>query len=152
MKLGQEPFATADNWIVIGLRIHAWFMKKMGLEIGTTLERVFLGLALCGEAGELANKIKKLWRDGETPELLEEIRKEIADVRGYTEHLAASFGESSSDQLTADKTNELIERWPWIFDGSEGPRTRSYQELAPKAGSAPSADDQNPHSTESDRP
>jgi NTP pyrophosphatase (non-canonical NTP hydrolase) len=49
----------------------------------------FLALALCGEAGELANMIKKRWRDG--ADLTEEIRDEIADVRVYLELLAKCF-------------------------------------------------------------
>ena len=50
----------------------------------------FLALALCGEAGELANMIKKRWRDG--ADLTEEIRDEIADCRVYLELLAKCFG------------------------------------------------------------
>jgi NTP pyrophosphatase (non-canonical NTP hydrolase) len=50
----------------------------------------FLALALCGEAGELANMIKKRWRDG--ADLTEEIRDELADVRIYLELLAKCFG------------------------------------------------------------
>lgn len=49
----------------------------------------FLALALCGEAGELANMIKKRWRDG--VDLKEEIRDEIADIRVYLELLAKCF-------------------------------------------------------------
>jgi NTP pyrophosphatase (non-canonical NTP hydrolase) len=50
----------------------------------------FLALALCGEAGELANMVKKRWRDG--ADLTEEIRDEIADIRVYLELLAKCFG------------------------------------------------------------
>src|SRR6266478_2657689 len=50
----------------------------------------FLALALCGEAGELANMIKKRWRDN--VDLGEEIRDEIADVRIYLELIAKCFG------------------------------------------------------------
>jgi NTP pyrophosphatase (non-canonical NTP hydrolase) len=50
----------------------------------------FLALALCGEAGELANMIKKRWRDG--VDLSEEIRDEIADIRIYLELIAKVFG------------------------------------------------------------
>jgi NTP pyrophosphatase (non-canonical NTP hydrolase) len=49
----------------------------------------FLALALCGECGELANMIKKRWRDGVA--LNEEIRDEIADIRIYLELLAKRF-------------------------------------------------------------
>lgn len=50
----------------------------------------FLALALCGEVGELANNIKKRWRDG--VDLTEECRDEIADIRVYLELLAKCFG------------------------------------------------------------
>ena len=50
----------------------------------------FLALALCGEVGELANMIKKRWRDG--VDLTAEIRDEIADIRIYLELLAKCFG------------------------------------------------------------
>lgn len=49
----------------------------------------FLALALCGEAGELANMIKKRWRDG--VDLSDDIRDEIADIRVYLELLAKCF-------------------------------------------------------------
>jgi NTP pyrophosphatase (non-canonical NTP hydrolase) len=50
----------------------------------------FLTLALAGEVGELANMIKKRWRDG--IDLGDEIREEIADIRVYLELLAKCFG------------------------------------------------------------
>ena len=49
----------------------------------------FLTLALCGEVGELANMIKKRWRDN--VDLGEEIRDEIADIRIYLELIAKCF-------------------------------------------------------------
>lgn len=49
----------------------------------------FLALALCGEAGELANLIKKRWRDG--TDLTEKIREEICDIRVYLELIAKCF-------------------------------------------------------------
>src|SRR6266403_824600 len=49
----------------------------------------FLTLALCGEAGELANMIKKRWRDN--VDLGEEIRDEIADIRISLEMIAEIF-------------------------------------------------------------
>jgi NTP pyrophosphatase (non-canonical NTP hydrolase) len=57
----------------------------------------FLALALCGEAGELANFIKKEWRDGK--DYSEEIAYEIADVALYTIMLAAKCGLTPQDLL-----------------------------------------------------
>lgn len=56
----------------------------------SNIDERFLALALCGEAGELANMIKKRWRDNAN--LKEEIRDEIADIRIYLELLAKCFG------------------------------------------------------------
>lgn len=62
----------------------------------------FLALALCGEAGELANLIKKRWRDG--ADLQDEIRDEIADIRVYLELLAKCFA------IEGDKLDERVKQ------------------------------------------
>jgi NTP pyrophosphatase (non-canonical NTP hydrolase) len=64
----------------------------------------FLALALCGEAGELANMIKKRWRDG--ADLTEEIKDEIADVRIYLELLAKCF-DIEGDKLDAHVATKM---------------------------------------------
>jgi NTP pyrophosphatase (non-canonical NTP hydrolase) len=46
----------------------------------------FLALAICGEAGELANVIKKMWQGDDVDR--DQLRDEIADIRIYLEHLA----------------------------------------------------------------
>lgn len=63
-------------------------------------DECFLALSLCGEAGKLANYIKKRWRDG--ADLTEEIRDEIADIRVYLELLAKCFG------IEGEKLNERV--------------------------------------------
>ena len=64
----------------------------------------FLALALCGEAGELANMIKKRWRDG--ARLTNEIRDELADIRIYLELLAKCFG-IEGEKLDRQVENKL---------------------------------------------
>ncbi len=44
---------------------------------------MFFTVALCGEAGELANVVKKAVRNGATKERLAQIREELADVLIY---------------------------------------------------------------------
>lgn len=62
----------------------------------------FITLALCGEVGELANFIKKRWRDG--ADHTEAIRDEIADIRVYLELLAKCF------DIEGDKLDQRVER------------------------------------------
>src|SRR5262245_6290561 len=70
----------------------------------------FLALAICGEAGELANMIKKRWRDG--ADLTEEIRDEIADIRVYLELLAKRFDIEGSklDDRVRTKLEKVVEK------------------------------------------
>ena len=70
----------------------------------------FLALALCGEVGELANYIKKRWRDG--VDLTEEVRDEIADIRVYLELIAKCFdieGEKL-DERVRTKLEKVVEK------------------------------------------
>jgi len=68
----------------------------------------FLALALCGEAGELANMIKKRWRDN--ADLSEEIKDEIADIRVYLELLAKCFGIEGAklDERVKSKLEKVV--------------------------------------------
>ena len=59
----------------------------------------FLALALAGEAGELANFVKKRWRDGEGHD--EDLRLECADVLAYTMILADALGMTPADLIAA---------------------------------------------------
>lgn len=70
----------------------------------------FLTLALCGEVGELANMIKKRWRDD--VDLTEEIRDEIADIRVYLELIAKAFDVEGEklDRRVEDKLHRVVEK------------------------------------------
>jgi NTP pyrophosphatase (non-canonical NTP hydrolase) len=85
------------------LKLHKAMTEPLFPAYSSQDER-FLALALCGEAGELANMIKKRWRDG--VDLSEEIRDEIADIRVYLELIAHCF-EISGDRLNARVEQKL---------------------------------------------
>lgn len=67
----------------------------------------FLALAICGEAGELANLVKKLWRGDEVAPNV--IRDEIADIRIYLEHLARHL-HIDLDRACENKLDVVAER------------------------------------------
>lgn len=52
----------------------------------------YVALGLAGEAGEIANKAKKLLRDGDTDELRDAMRAEIGDVLWYVALVADELG------------------------------------------------------------
>jgi NTP pyrophosphatase (non-canonical NTP hydrolase) len=70
----------------------------------------FLALASAGEVGELANMIKKRWRDG--VDLSEEIRDEIADIRVYLGLMAKCFDIEGSklDARVQSKLLKVVEK------------------------------------------
>jgi NTP pyrophosphatase (non-canonical NTP hydrolase) len=71
----------------------------------------FLALALCGEAGELANLVKKQWR-GDAGDRYAEIVSELADVGNYAFMLASHFGIDLQAAMLA-KLIEVERRPSW---------------------------------------
>ncbi len=66
-------------------------------------------LGITGEAGEIADKVKKIERDNNgtlTPELAEELKKEIGDVLWYLTALASELGFTLED--AAQKNIEKV--------------------------------------------
>src|SRR5690606_7968098 len=70
----------------------------------------FFALGLAGEAGEVANFVKKRWRDGDAH--TDELRKECADVFAYNIMLADALGMSPADliEMVAFKQRVFIEK------------------------------------------
>jgi len=80
----------------------AIFPKELGVQ--------YLALGLTGEAGEVANKVKKLIRDGgDSPDKRKEIAKELGDVCWYLAVLAQELG-SNLGKIMEDNIAKLEDR------------------------------------------
>lgn len=76
---------------------------------------VYPALGLVGEAGEVADKVKKIIRDDEgeiTTEKKEELRKELGDVLWYIAQTASEFDLDLEEiaQANLDKLKSRLER------------------------------------------
>jgi len=69
----------------------------------------YLTLGLAGEAGEIANKAKKLIRDGDNPAKRAEITKELGDVCWYIAVLAQELGVNLG-RVMEDNLEKLADR------------------------------------------
>jgi NTP pyrophosphatase (non-canonical NTP hydrolase) len=78
---------------------------------GSPEDRRFLALALCGEAGELANLIKKEWRGDGDPQFADKLADELGDVYAYLQLLACAF-DLNLDTIIEERTLPKIrQRW-----------------------------------------
>ncbi len=76
------------------------------------LGMLYTVLGLCGEAGEVAEKVKKLYRDkdGEpSDEFIQQLKKELGDVIWYVTATANEVGLSLEEILEANY-NKLLKR------------------------------------------
>lgn len=105
----MEP-RTGPRWQQRAQGIHERFIKlaqaKGNLNSDSEVLN-FLALAICGEAGELANLVKKAWR-GDTVDP-NAIRDEVADIRIYLEHLTRLLG-IDLDRACENKLDEVAGR------------------------------------------
>jgi NTP pyrophosphatase (non-canonical NTP hydrolase) len=83
---------------------------------------VYCTLGLAGEAGEVAGKVKKLLRDGDTPEKRKAIVKEIGDNLWYIPRLLEELGNYSMAQTALENVEKLhgrLERGTLHGDGDD---------------------------------
>jgi NTP pyrophosphatase (non-canonical NTP hydrolase) len=83
---------------------------------------VYPALGLCGETGEVAEKIKKVIRDGDgvvSDEKKEELKKELGDVLWYVEQLSSELKLDLDDvaQSNIDKLYSRMDRGVLKGDG-----------------------------------
>lgn len=74
----------------------------------TLTELTYLSLGLVGEAGEVANKVKKLLRDQDSPEKRAMVLPEIGDVLWYLARLTSALGSTLNQE--ALKNREKLEQ------------------------------------------
>lgn len=73
---------------------------------------VYPTLGLAGEAGEVAEKVKKLFRDGDgiiTEEKVSDLEKELGDVLWYIANLASDLG-LSMENIAKKNIEKLYSR------------------------------------------
>lgn len=86
--------------------------RQTAIYSGAGKNFAYPALGLCGEAGEVAEKIKRVVRDGRdsvTSEEVKEISKELGDVLWYVANLAAELG-LELDAIAADNIEKLKSR------------------------------------------
>lgn len=87
--------AEEDNILPIAI-------KKRLREQNDLLTLIYPVLGLAGEAAEVANKAKKLHRDGDSPEKREAMAMELGDVMWYVAVLAHQLGYELDDLVQAN--------------------------------------------------
>ena len=82
---------------------------------------LYPALGLCGEAGEVAEKVKKSVRDGAKESFKEDITKELGDVLWYISALAGDLGITLQEvaDTNKEKLQDRLQRDQIHGDGDE---------------------------------
>jgi len=116
---------------------------------GSTNELMYLSLGLAGESGEVANKIKKLYRDGDGAEKRLKIGAELGDVFWYAVRLQDALGFVSGMLLSvgarvsstielmqiafllSNEVGDVVKRVNWVCDdlGNETKKEAAQHEI-----------------------
>ncbi len=85
---------------------------------GSVNELMYCTLGLAGEAGEVANIVKKLHRDGDSAEKRENLKKELSDVMWYAARIAQALDISLEDLLELNYTKIADRKARSVLAGS----------------------------------
>lgn len=85
---------------------------------GNVQELMYLGLGLAGEAGEVGNNVSKLFRDGESAELRDNIKKELGDVMWYMARLATVLEVDLTQTISSNKAKLESRKARGVLGGS----------------------------------
>lgn len=93
-------------------RLHRWMMKRARMLSYSDADGVHLVMGLVGEAGEVANEVKKYMRSGyeDRDDFVKKMRGELADVRIYLE-LVAHWLDIDLDAAVVEKRAVVERRW-----------------------------------------
>lgn len=81
-------------------------------------ELMYLGLGFAGEAGEVANVVKKLYRDGDSPAQREKLQAELGDTLWYAARLAEALGTDLETLAAANKAKLQSRQQRQVLTGS----------------------------------
>ncbi len=76
---------------------------------GNLQEIMYCALGLSSEAGEMSNYVKKLYRDGDTPEMRQNVADELGDVLWYAARTAESLGVNLQELMEKNQA-KLVSR------------------------------------------
>ena len=85
---------------------------------------IYPTLGLCGEAGEVADKVKKVLRDRQgnfSPEVIADLQLELGDVLWYVAQLATELG-LELEQIAQSNLDKLASRAARNVIGGSGDR------------------------------
>lgn len=115
-------FNEYQNFTKSTAKYHPIFHKHFGSESGS--EYLYGALGLNGEAGEIADKVKKLYRDRDgvvDDAFRDAIKKELGDVLWYVARIADDFGIALEDvaQGNYEKLSSRKDRGTLHGDGDD---------------------------------
>jgi NTP pyrophosphatase (non-canonical NTP hydrolase) len=95
MDPAETTIAPPAVWICVDLHTYQRRSRQTARYPGAGSNPIYPTLGLCGEAGEVADKVKKVIRDrggNFSPEVIEALKLELGDVLWYVAQLASELG------------------------------------------------------------
>ena len=118
MPKPSDTSHTLDDYAAGAATTAQYPRTKSDLDSSANVDLLYLALGLTGEAGELANKVKKIVREQAgkaTPEQLANLADEAGDVLWYVSELATACGttleavaQANLDKLASRKARGVI--------------------------------------------
>lgn len=83
-----------------------------------TQELMYCAIGLSSETGELANFVKKIYRDGDSPELRDLVQKELGDIIWYAARMADALGVELQDMIELNHAKIVSRQQRGVLAGS----------------------------------